>query len=382
MGRHSAGKPDEPSGRPEATRQPWQPVSPRNQQPMPACRDCGAAFAAHVDGKCPQTEAAADRVTAPQWGTSMSGTSWQSAPWAAPLSEPTPIPETLGSKRSLPSPAADEGRVASSRDTPGEVTAPFELARRGGVDVPSPPAGGGPTDQPPSRQAVLVAWLAFAVSAAAFLAIPMIFLPAGLVVLAVIVTVFAGLFKDKAAEQFVRWRRVSAKAVRYLIILLILAVLTALIAGTRIVPGPIILVPLFICLFLLVRVFYIGFGGLVIIPIVALIWLVSEVSRIVLTGWVWLARLLALVLLRTASASGRLFGHRAAAVGRSGEEALPFVVSRISQVADRWAQSAQLDIHINEGHAHPHHQYHSGDTLQTNSSVGLTPNDDSHTQQP
>jgi hypothetical protein len=378
MGRHSAGKPDEPSVRPEATRQPWQPVSPRNQQPMPACRRCGAAFAVHVDDKCPQTEAAADRVTAQQWGTSMQGTSWQSVPWAPPLSEPTPISETLGSKPSLPSPAADEGRVASSRDMPGEVTAPFDPARRG-LDVPAPPAGGGPTDQPPSRQAVLVAWLAFAVSAATFLAIPMIFLPAGLVVLAVIGAVFAGLFKDKAAEQFVRWRRVSAKAVRYLIALLILVVLTALIAGTHIVPGPIILVPLLICLFLLVRVFYIGFGGLVILPITALIWLVSEISRIVLTRWVWLAKILAVVLLRTTSASGRLFGSRAAAVGRSGEEALPVVVSKISQVADRWAESAHLDIHIHEGHAHPHHQHHNGDTLQTNSYAGLPPMDDSHT---
>jgi hypothetical protein len=244
-----------------------------------------------------------------------------------------------------------------------------------GLDGPAPPAWLAPT-----RQTVLVVWLALAVSAAAFLAIPMIFFSAGPVVLVVIVTAFAGLFKDKVAEQLDRWRRVSSKATRYLIALLILAVPIALIAETRIVPGPIILVPLLICLFVLVRVFYIGLGGLVILPIVALIWLLSEVCRLVLIAWMRLAKLLALTLLRTTSVSGSLFGHRVAAVGRSGEEALPVVLSKISQIADHWAQSAQLDIHLHAGHAHPHH--HSGHTLQAYSSAGLTPMDESHTDQP
>jgi len=47
MGGNSFGEPDETGLGPEGSA--W------NQQPMPACGRCGAAFAAHADGICPQT---------------------------------------------------------------------------------------------------------------------------------------------------------------------------------------------------------------------------------------------------------------------------------------------------------------------------------------
>jgi hypothetical protein len=47
MWRDSVGEPDETGIRPDGTVPTW--------QPMPACTSCGAAFAAHVDGRCPQT---------------------------------------------------------------------------------------------------------------------------------------------------------------------------------------------------------------------------------------------------------------------------------------------------------------------------------------
>jgi hypothetical protein len=47
MWRDSVGEPDETGIRPDGTVPPW--------PPMPACSHCGAAFASHVDGRCPQT---------------------------------------------------------------------------------------------------------------------------------------------------------------------------------------------------------------------------------------------------------------------------------------------------------------------------------------
>lgn len=54
MGRHSDGKPDGMApgdfGRPRG------PAPTSNQQPMPPCTRCGAPFAAHASGVCPQRE--------------------------------------------------------------------------------------------------------------------------------------------------------------------------------------------------------------------------------------------------------------------------------------------------------------------------------------
>jgi hypothetical protein len=41
---------------------------------MPPCSGCGAAFAAHVDGRCPQTQATTDRVAAQQSAATMQDT--------------------------------------------------------------------------------------------------------------------------------------------------------------------------------------------------------------------------------------------------------------------------------------------------------------------
>ena len=96
MGRHSAGEPDETGVRPDGMGHPWHPASPGNQQPMPPCSRCEAAFAAHLDGRCPQTQATTDRVAAQQWAARMQGTGQPSASWALPPSGPALVPQLVG----------------------------------------------------------------------------------------------------------------------------------------------------------------------------------------------------------------------------------------------------------------------------------------------
>jgi hypothetical protein len=63
------------------------PVGEPNQQPMPPCHRCGAAFAAHLDGRCPQTGPTTENLTAPQWAGIP-----PYAYWAAPPGGPPPAP--------------------------------------------------------------------------------------------------------------------------------------------------------------------------------------------------------------------------------------------------------------------------------------------------
>jgi hypothetical protein len=102
MGRHSAGKPNETGVRPDGMEQPWQPMPPRKQQPMLPCSRCGAAFTAHLNGRCPQTHATADRVAAQQWAARMQDTGQPSASWAPPPAGPPPVPQTAGPKPPRP----------------------------------------------------------------------------------------------------------------------------------------------------------------------------------------------------------------------------------------------------------------------------------------
>lgn len=97
MGRHSANRPDETSARPDGIEQPWQPA-PRNPQHMLPCNRCGAAFAAHIDGRCPQPETATERVVAQQWAAIVQTTSQPSAPWPPPPGSPPSAPQMVGSK--------------------------------------------------------------------------------------------------------------------------------------------------------------------------------------------------------------------------------------------------------------------------------------------
>lgn len=66
-----------------------------NQEPMPPCHGCGAAFAAHVDGRCPQTGPVTENVTAPQWA-GIQGTAPPYAYWAAPPGGAPPMPQVAG----------------------------------------------------------------------------------------------------------------------------------------------------------------------------------------------------------------------------------------------------------------------------------------------
>lgn len=59
MGRHSAGEPDDMKLAGPAQR--WEPQPPSDHRPMPPCRRCGAPFAAHASGMCPEVRTSADR---------------------------------------------------------------------------------------------------------------------------------------------------------------------------------------------------------------------------------------------------------------------------------------------------------------------------------
>jgi hypothetical protein len=85
MESHGVGEPGEPGEtglRPDGTVPPW--------QPMPPCNRCGAAFAAHLDGRCPQAGAATQPVTAQQWAAGIQGSGQPFASWVPPLGGPSP----------------------------------------------------------------------------------------------------------------------------------------------------------------------------------------------------------------------------------------------------------------------------------------------------
>jgi hypothetical protein len=65
------------------------PVGEPNQPPMPPCHRCGAAFAAHLDGRCPQTGPATENLTAPQWSGIPPYAYWVTPPGGLP-SAPAP----------------------------------------------------------------------------------------------------------------------------------------------------------------------------------------------------------------------------------------------------------------------------------------------------
>ena len=83
MGGQPVGEPNETSIGPDGMVPPWQAVPPGNQQPMHPCHRCGAAFAAHLDGMCPQAGPGAENVTAPYWA-GFAGTAPPYAYWAGP----------------------------------------------------------------------------------------------------------------------------------------------------------------------------------------------------------------------------------------------------------------------------------------------------------
>ncbi len=91
MGGHSVGEPPETSLGPDGTVPPWPAGPAGSYQPMPPCHRCGAAFAAHLDGRCPQTGASAENVTAQQWATGIQGTAPPYAYWAPPLGGPAAV---------------------------------------------------------------------------------------------------------------------------------------------------------------------------------------------------------------------------------------------------------------------------------------------------
>jgi hypothetical protein len=94
---HGVGQPGEPGEpgetglRPDGTVPPW--------QPMPPCHRCGAAFAAHLDGRCPQI-GATQPVTAQQWAAGVQGSGQPFAPWVPPLGGPPPMPALAGPRPS------------------------------------------------------------------------------------------------------------------------------------------------------------------------------------------------------------------------------------------------------------------------------------------
>ena len=80
-------EPNETGPAPDGIVPPWSSAPTWNQQPMPPCRLCGAAFAAHLDGWCPQP--------VPPWGAGFQGAP-PYAYWAAPLGSPPYAPAIAG----------------------------------------------------------------------------------------------------------------------------------------------------------------------------------------------------------------------------------------------------------------------------------------------
>jgi hypothetical protein len=102
MGRHSTDGPNETGVGPDGMRQPWQPASVWNQQPMPPCVRCGAPFSAHLDSRCPQTDTSSHQVTTEQRKARMQGSGQAPTSWATPLGGPPSLPLTTGPKLPWP----------------------------------------------------------------------------------------------------------------------------------------------------------------------------------------------------------------------------------------------------------------------------------------
>jgi hypothetical protein len=94
--RHWADGPDGTGAGPDGMARPWPPASSGNEPPMPPCTRCGAAFTAHLDGRCPPAQAAADRLTAQQWTAGDQGTGRPYPSWVPPVGGPPPAPAMAG----------------------------------------------------------------------------------------------------------------------------------------------------------------------------------------------------------------------------------------------------------------------------------------------
>lgn len=97
MGRHSGGEPD--GIRSGGSRQPWGWEPPSDQQPMPPCGRCGAPFAAHVSGTCPQVRTSVDGDMTQQPGFAGS---WQQTGAALTQEAPQPYASWAPPSRGLP----------------------------------------------------------------------------------------------------------------------------------------------------------------------------------------------------------------------------------------------------------------------------------------
>ena len=88
------GQPNDTGFGPDGMVPPWQ-SPPWNQQSMPPCSLCGAAFDAHLGGVCPQTSPTTESATAPQWGAGFQDTG-QYASWAPPVGGSPFVPQAAG----------------------------------------------------------------------------------------------------------------------------------------------------------------------------------------------------------------------------------------------------------------------------------------------
>ena len=91
MERYEAGGPGGTGVGPDGVAQPWQAVPPGYQPAMPPCSRCGAAFAAHLDGRCPPAQAATDRITVPPWAAGQPGPGQPYPSWVPPPGGPPPM---------------------------------------------------------------------------------------------------------------------------------------------------------------------------------------------------------------------------------------------------------------------------------------------------
>jgi hypothetical protein len=100
MESHEVGGPGETGLRPDGAVPPW--------QPMPPCHRCGAAFAAHLDGRCPQPVATTQPVTAQQaqqaqqWAGGIPAAGQPFVSWVPPAGGAPPGAALAGPKPSWP----------------------------------------------------------------------------------------------------------------------------------------------------------------------------------------------------------------------------------------------------------------------------------------
>ena len=167
---------------------------------------------------------------------------------------------------------------------------------------------------------------------------------------------FTAAFRDAAGREVKRWARVSVVALVYMLIMY--AILAAIfgLAALHVLPGPLLILLGVPGAFIAVSVLCAFQISVIVLPLMSVIWLLSQVATALLSIWLWCSLVLARGLILLASVLAWPFGGRAARAIGSAAHALPIVAARVRHTAARYKARGRL-VRIRRGNAHHSHPH-------------------------